>query len=51
MAGDASQAYPAGADLDHKQDVQRLEQHRLDGEEVGREDAGSLRTQERPPGR
>jgi hypothetical protein len=51
MAGDANQAYPAGADLDHEQDVQRLEQHRLDGEEVGREDAGSLRTQERPPAR
>jgi len=28
MAGDANQVYPAGADLDHEQDVQRLEQHR-----------------------
>ena len=40
MAGDACQADPAGADLDHEQDVQRLKQDRLDGEEVGREDAG-----------
>jgi len=33
MSGDPDQLDPAGADLDHEKHVQRLEQHRLDGEE------------------
>ncbi|HVA61514.1 MAG TPA: hypothetical protein VNG13_13405 [Mycobacteriales bacterium] len=49
MCGDPDQANLAGTDLDREQHVQRLEQHHFNSEEVGSQDPGRLRPQERPP--
>jgi hypothetical protein len=38
MVGDASKSNPPCPKLDAEQDVERLEAHRLDGEEVDRHD-------------
>jgi hypothetical protein len=49
MVGDATEPNPSRPKLDEEQDVEGLEAHRLHGEEVGGDDAGGLRTKERPP--
>jgi hypothetical protein len=41
--------HPAGGKLDHEQHVQTLEQHRVEVEEVGRQDGFGLRGQELSP--
>src|SRR4029453_4783166 len=42
MGGDTSQPHPSAPDLDDKQHIQSLQEHRVDGEEVARQDAGRL---------
>ena len=42
MVGDADESNLPGVQLYGEQDVQRLQAHRLDGEEVDRHDAGGL---------
>ena len=51
MGGDAQDVHGPGLDLHHEQDVQALEQHGVDVQEVARQDAGRLGGQELPPGR
>jgi hypothetical protein len=51
MCGDASEVHPTGAMLDEDQDVQSLQQDRIDMQEVDREDPGGLGVQELLPGR
>ena len=49
MGGDAGDPDPSAAELDEEQDVEALQQKRVDGEEVGGDDVGGLGPQERPP--
>jgi hypothetical protein len=42
MRGEAGEMHPPSRELDEEQDVERLERHRLDGEEVAREDPPGL---------
>jgi hypothetical protein len=42
VRGDAGGVHSPGRELDEEQDLERLEADRLDGEEVGREDARRL---------
>jgi hypothetical protein len=50
VGGAASEMDPAGADLEEEEDVDRLEEERLDGEEVAREHLVLVAGQECPPG-
>jgi hypothetical protein len=47
----AEDVHPAGHHLHHHQDVQAPQRNRVDVKEVGREQPGRLRPQERPPTR
>jgi hypothetical protein len=40
MGGDAGDPHPSAAELDEEQDVEALQQKRVDGEEVGGDDVG-----------
>ena len=51
VRGDAQDVDAAGLDLHHGQDVEALEEHSVNMEEVARQDPGRLRGQELPPGR
>jgi hypothetical protein len=51
VGGDAEQVHPAPVDLDHEKHVEAPEENRVDGEEVGCQDAFGLGTQELAPGR
>ena len=51
MGDDAQDVHAAGLDLHHEQDVQALEEHGVNVQEVTRQDPGRLRGQELPPGR
>ena len=51
VGGDAQDVHPPGLDLHHEQDVQALEEHGVNVQEVARQDSGCLGGQELPPGR
>jgi hypothetical protein len=50
VRGDPGQVHPPGAVLDEEQHVQTAQEHRIDAEEVHREDRLRLGFQECPPG-
>jgi len=50
-AGGAGHVDPSGRELDEEQDVERLQEHRLDREEVACDDSSALCSQELAPGR
>ena len=51
MGGDAQDVHAAGLDLHREQDVQALEEHGVNMQEVACQDPGRLGGQELPPGR
>ena len=51
VRGDAQDVHAPGLDLHHEQDVQALEEHGVNVQEVARQDPGRLGGQELPPGR
>jgi hypothetical protein len=50
MVGDADESNLPGVQLDGEQDIEGREAHRLDGDEVDRQDGRGLGAKERPPG-
>src|SRR6266536_313084 len=50
-AGGAGHMDPSGRELDEEQDIERLQEHRLDREEVAREHSPALCSEELAPGR
>jgi hypothetical protein len=50
VLGDAQDVHPPGLDLHHEEDVQALEEHGVNAEEVTRQDPRRLGDQELPPG-
>jgi hypothetical protein len=51
VSGDAENVHPPGVDLHHEQDVQALEEHGVNVQEIARQDPGRLEGQELTPGR
>jgi hypothetical protein len=51
VSGDAQDVHPLGLDLRHEQDVQALEEHGVDVEEIARQDPRRPGDQELPPDR
>ena len=51
VGGDAQDVHPAGLDLHHEEDVQAVEEHGVNVQEVACQDPGRLGGQELPPGR
>jgi hypothetical protein len=51
VSGDTQDVHPPGLDFHHEQDVQALEEHGVNIQEVTRQDRGCLGGQELPPGR
>jgi hypothetical protein len=51
VRGDPQDVHPPAGDLHHEQHIQPAQGDRLDAEEVGGQQPGGLRTQERPPAR
>ena len=49
VRGDAQAVHPPGLDLHHEQDVQALQEHGINVQEVAGEDLGRLGGQELPP--
>ena len=51
VRGHTEDVHPPGGDFHHKQHIQSPEADGVEAEEVGRQQSGRLRVQERPPGR
>jgi hypothetical protein len=51
VSSDARRVHGPGLDLHHEQDIQALQQDGIDVQEITRQDAGRLRSQELPPSR
>jgi hypothetical protein len=51
VSGDADQVHPSASEFDDEQHIYALQEDRVDGEEVARQDPGGLLAQERPPTR
>jgi len=51
VGGDTSQVHPPAAQFYDEQHIQPLQEHRVDGEEFARQDAGGLPMEKRPPRR
>jgi hypothetical protein len=51
VGGDPGDVHAATVVLDHEEDVEAAQEHRVDVDEVGREDRVGLRGQELSPGR
>src|SRR6202035_4525668 len=50
VGGDTEQVHPSSVDLNHEEHVEAAQRDRVDGKEVGSQDAFGLGTQELAPG-